>query len=47
MAVGSLIGGAVGGKLAVKISAVALRWVVVVVGVTLAVIYFVRVYGAE
>jgi uncharacterized membrane protein YfcA len=42
MAVGALIGGALGGRLAGRIQPVTLRWVVVVIGVAVAIIYFVR-----
>lgn len=42
MAVFALAGGAFGGKLAGKISAAVLRWVVVGIGVIVAIIYFVK-----
>lgn len=42
MAVGALIGGAVGGRLAGRIKPAMLRWIVVVIGVVVAGIYFVR-----
>jgi uncharacterized membrane protein YfcA len=42
MAVGALVGGALGGRLAGRIQPVTLRRVVVVIGVTVAIIYFVR-----
>ena len=42
MAVGALIGGALGGRLAGRIKPAVLRWIVVGVGVVVAVIYFVR-----
>ncbi len=42
MAVGALIGGALGGKLAGKIKPSTLRWIVVTIGVIVAVIYLVR-----
>jgi uncharacterized protein len=42
MAVGALIGGALGGRLAGRIKPATLRWVVVVIGVVVAVIYLVR-----
>lgn len=42
MAVGALIGGALGGKLAGKLSPAALRWTVVVAGVCIAVVYWMR-----
>src|SRR6185503_17250790 len=44
MAAGSLLGGALGGKLASRIPAATLRWVIVVLGVALAIAYFVRAY---
>ena len=42
MAVGALIGGALGGRLAGRIKPAVLRWIVVGIGVVVAVIYFVR-----
>jgi uncharacterized membrane protein YfcA len=42
MAVGALIGGVLGGRLAGRIKPATLRWVVVVIGVVVAVIYLVR-----
>ncbi len=42
MAVGALAGGALGGRLAGRIRPVVLRWIVVTVGVVVAVIYFIR-----
>ena len=42
MAVGALIGGVLGGKLAGRIQPSTLRWVVVTIGVIVAVIYLVR-----
>ena len=42
MAVGALIGGALGGRLAGRIKPATLRWIVVVIGVVVAVIYLVR-----
>ena len=42
MAIGALVGGALGGKLAGRIKPVTLRWIVVVIGVVVAVIYLVR-----
>lgn len=42
MAFGALAGGALGGKLAGKIKPTALRWIVVSIGVIVAVIYLVR-----
>ena len=42
MMVGALIGGALGGRLAGKIKPSTLRWTVVVIGVVLSVVYFVK-----
>ncbi len=42
MAVGALVGGALGGRLAGRIKPATLRWIVVVIGVVVAVIYLVR-----
>jgi uncharacterized membrane protein YfcA len=42
MAIGSLAGGAIGGRLAGKIKPIMLRRIVVTVGLVVAVIYFVR-----
>lgn len=42
MAVGALIGGSLGGRLAGRIQPATLRWTVVVIGVVVAVIYWVR-----
>lgn len=42
MAVCALLGGAVGGKLAGKLNPVALRWVVVIIGLTVSIYYFVK-----
>lgn len=42
MAVGALIGGILGGKLAGKIKPSSLRWTVVLIGVIISIIYFVR-----
>lgn len=42
MAIGALIGGSLGGRLAGRIKPVTLRWIVVVIGVTVSVIYFLR-----
>lgn len=42
MAVGALVGGALGGRLAGRIRPVVLRWVVVTIGVTISIIYFIR-----
>jgi len=41
MAVGALLGGAIGGHLVTRVNAAALRWVMVVVGVALSVVYWV------
>jgi uncharacterized membrane protein YfcA len=42
MAVGALIGGILGGKLSSRIKPSTLRWTVVVIGVVISIIYFVR-----
>jgi len=42
MAVGALIGGAVGGRLAGRIKPSALRWTVVMIGVIISIVYFIR-----
>lgn len=42
MAVGALIGGLLGGKLAGKVKPSTLRWTVVIIGVLIAIIYFLR-----
>jgi len=42
MAVGALVGGALGGRLAGRVSPVTLRWVVVSIGIVVAIIYFIR-----
>jgi uncharacterized protein len=42
MAVGALVGGMLGGKLAGRIKPLVLRWTVVVIGVIISIIYFVR-----
>ena len=42
MAVGALIGGMLGGKLAGRIKPSTLRWTVVIIGVAISIIYFVR-----
>jgi hypothetical protein len=42
MAVGALAGGVLGGRVASRLRPVILRWIVIVVGVTVAVIYLVR-----
>jgi uncharacterized membrane protein YfcA len=42
MAVGALLGGVLGGKLASTIKPAALRWIVVMIGFTVGIIYLVR-----
>jgi hypothetical protein len=42
MAVGALLGGVLGGKLAGRIKPAVLRWIVVVIGVIVAIIYWIR-----
>lgn len=42
MAVGALLGGVLGGKLAGRIKPSTLRWTVVVIGVVISILYFVR-----
>jgi hypothetical protein len=42
MAVGALIGGTLGGRLAGRIKPATLRWTVVIIGVLISIIYFVR-----
>lgn len=42
MAVAALIGGALGGRLAARMDPTVLRWVVVAVGVTMAIVYWVK-----
>lgn len=42
MIIGSLIGGAFGGKFAGNINPVLLRWIVVVIGVSIAVVYLIK-----
>lgn len=42
MAVGALIGGILGGRLAGRIKSSTLRWTVIVIGVIISIIYFVR-----
>jgi len=42
MAVGALIGGTLGGKLAGRIKPATLRWTVVIIGVIISIIYFIR-----
>ena len=42
MAVGAIVGGVLGGRLAGRISPTTLRWMVVTIGVIVAIIYFIR-----
>jgi len=42
MAVGALLGGALGGRLAGRVRPATLRWMVVTIGVVVAIIYLVR-----
>lgn len=42
MAIGALIGGVLGGRLASRIKPSALRWTVVIIGIVISIIYFVR-----
>lgn len=42
MAVGALLGGTLGGRLAGKVKPATLRWIVVVIGIAVSIIYFVR-----
>jgi hypothetical protein len=42
MAIGALLGGSLGGKLAGKVKPGTLRWIVVAIGVLVAIVYFVR-----
>src|SRR5512138_1054811 len=42
MAVGALIGGMLGGRLAGRVKPATLRWIVVVIGVVVSIIYFIR-----
>jgi uncharacterized membrane protein YfcA len=42
MAVGALVGGALGGRLAGRIKPATLRWIVVAIGVVVAILYLVR-----
>lgn len=42
MAVGALVGGVIGGRLAAYIKPATLRWTVVIIGVIIAIVYFVR-----
>lgn len=44
MAVGALLGGAIGGKLASKIKPATLRWVVITIGFTVGIIYLVKTF---
>lgn len=44
MGISALLGGATGGKLAGKVSAATLRWIVVSIGLTLSLIYFIRAF---
>ena len=44
MAISALLGGIAGGKLAGRVSPVVLRWVVVSIGVVVAVIFFIQIY---
>jgi hypothetical protein len=46
MAVGALLGGALGGRLAGKIKPAALRWIVVLIGFVVGIIYLVRTFLA-
>lgn len=42
MAIGALIGGVLGGKLAGKIKPATLRWTVVIIGIFISIVYFIR-----
>ncbi len=42
MAVGALVGGSLGGRLAGKVKPATLRWIVVVIGIAVSIIYFIR-----
>jgi uncharacterized membrane protein YfcA len=42
MAAGALAGGVLGGRVASRIKPIVLRWIVVVVGLVVAVVYFIR-----
>jgi len=42
MAVGALAGGVLGGGVASRIKPIVLRWIVIAVGLIVAIIYFVR-----
>ncbi|MFN8427899.1 MAG: TSUP family transporter [Anaerolineales bacterium] len=42
MAVGALIGGLLGGKLAGRVKPSTLRWTVVIIGIVIAIVYFLR-----
>ena len=44
MAVGALLGGAIGGKLASKIKPATLRWIVVIIGFLVGIIYLVKTF---
>jgi uncharacterized membrane protein YfcA len=44
MAVGALLGGAIGGRLASRIKPAALRWLVVTIGFTVGIIYLVKTF---
>ncbi|PIX47050.1 MAG: sulfite exporter TauE/SafE family protein, partial [Anaerolineae bacterium CG_4_8_14_3_um_filter_59_70] len=46
MAVGALLGGALGGRLASKIKPATLRWIVVTIGFVVGIIYLVRSFVA-
>jgi uncharacterized membrane protein YfcA len=45
MAVGALLGGAIGGKLASKIKPATLRWIVVTIGFVVGIIYLARQFN--
>jgi len=42
MAIGALVGGAIGGSVADRVKPLVLRWIVVVFGVAISIVYFVR-----
>ena len=42
MAIGALLGGVLGGKLASRIKPATLRWTVVIIGIVISMIYFIR-----
>jgi uncharacterized membrane protein YfcA len=44
MAIGALFGGAIGGRLASKIKPASLRWMVVIIGFTVGIIYLVKTF---